>query len=85
MRVGLVVDQLFAQVPGGTGRYAGELASALTLTAPPQSSLQPWSAWHGPRTPGSTPSSLPSSLRSSLPSRQARRHIRLDADRARPS
>jgi hypothetical protein len=77
MRVGLVVDQLFAQVPGGTGRYAGELASALTLTAPPQSSLQPWSAWHGPRTPGSTPSSLPS--------RQARRHIRLDADRARPS
>jgi len=81
MRVGLVVDQLFAQVPGGTGRYAGELASALTLTAPPQSSLQPWSAWHGPRTPGSTPASTPSSL----PSRQARRHIRLDADRARPS
>jgi hypothetical protein len=82
MRVGLVVDQLFAQVPGGTGRYAGELASALTLAAPPQSSLQPWSAWHRPRTPGAKPSSLPSSL----PSRQARRrHIRLDADRARPS
>ena len=49
MRVGLVVDQLFAPVPGGTGRYAGELAAALTLTAPARSSLQPWSAWHGSR------------------------------------
>ena len=37
MRVGLVVDQLFAPVPGGTGRYAGELAAALTLAAPPRS------------------------------------------------
>jgi glycosyltransferase involved in cell wall biosynthesis len=51
MRVGLVVDQLFAPVPGGTGRYAGELAAALTCAAPPQSSLQPWSAWHGSRSP----------------------------------
>jgi glycosyltransferase involved in cell wall biosynthesis len=49
MRVGLVVDQLFSAVPGGTGRYAGELASALTLSAPPRSSLQPWGAWHGPK------------------------------------
>jgi glycosyltransferase involved in cell wall biosynthesis len=49
MRVGLVVDQLFAPVPGGTGRYAGELASALTMTAPEESSLQTWSAWHRPR------------------------------------
>ena len=51
MRVGLVVDQLFAPVPGGTGRYAGELAAALALTVPPDSSLQPWSAWHGPNPP----------------------------------
>jgi glycosyltransferase involved in cell wall biosynthesis len=51
MRVGLVVDQLFAPVPGGTGRYAGELATALALTAPPESSLQPWSAWHGRNPP----------------------------------
>jgi glycosyltransferase involved in cell wall biosynthesis len=51
MRVGLVVDQLFAPVPGGTGRYAGELATALALTVPPESSLQPWSAWHGPNPP----------------------------------
>jgi glycosyltransferase involved in cell wall biosynthesis len=48
MRVGLVVDQLFAPVPGGTGRYAGELASALAVTAPEESSLQTWSAWHRP-------------------------------------
>ena len=49
MKVGLVVDQLFASVPGGTGRYTGELASALTLAAPAGSSLQAWSAWHGRR------------------------------------
>ena len=49
MRVGLVVDQLFAAVPGGTGRYAAELASALTCTAPGESSLHTWSAWHPPR------------------------------------
>ncbi len=53
MKVGLVVDQLFAPVPGGTGRYAGELASALAsalaVAAPGGSSLQTWSAWHRPR------------------------------------
>jgi glycosyltransferase involved in cell wall biosynthesis len=59
MRVGLVVDQLFAPVPGGTGRYAGELAAALTLAASPESSLQPWSAWHGSRPPASATRSLP--------------------------
>lgn len=49
MNLGLVVDQLFATVPGGTGRYARELSAALTLTVPGESSLQTWSAWHGPR------------------------------------
>lgn len=53
MRVGLVVDQLFASVPGGTGRYAGELASALAVVAPAESSLQTWSAWHRPRSAAS--------------------------------
>jgi len=48
MRVGLVVDQLFASVPGGTGRYARGLATALALTAPPHASLHSWIAWHGP-------------------------------------
>lgn len=57
MRVGLVVDQLFAPVPGGTGRYAGELASALAATVPEESSLQTWSAWHG-----SWPSAVPGTL-----------------------
>ena len=46
MRVGLVVDQLFAPVPGGTGRYAGDLAAALAAGVPDGSSLQTWSAWH---------------------------------------
>lgn len=46
-----MVDQLFAPVPGGTGRYAGELATALALTVPEGSSLQTWSAWHRHRSP----------------------------------
>lgn len=48
MRVALVVDQLFARVPGGTGRYAREVAAALALVAPEESSLRTWAAWHGP-------------------------------------
>jgi len=57
MRVGLVVDQLFAPVPGGTGRYAGELAAALAVTTPGGSSLRTWSAWHAlrPATTSGTP------------------------------
>jgi len=54
MRVGLVVDQLFAPVPGGTGRYAGELAAALAVTTPAGSSLQTWSAWHALRPPATS-------------------------------
>ena len=53
MKVGLVVDQLFAPVPGGTGRYAADLGSALSTTVPAGSSLQTWSAWHGFRHPAS--------------------------------
>ena len=33
MRVGLVLEQLLAPVPGGTGRYTGELTAALARTA----------------------------------------------------
>ena len=51
MRVGLVVDQLFAPVPGGTGRYARELAAALAAGVPEGASLQAWSAWHRSRSP----------------------------------
>jgi glycosyltransferase involved in cell wall biosynthesis len=60
MRLGLVVDQLFAPVPGGAGRYAGELASALSLTSPAESSVQNWSAWHGPRPWSAGPAPKPS-------------------------
>jgi glycosyltransferase involved in cell wall biosynthesis len=62
MRVGLVVDQLFSPVPGGTGRYASELAAALTIAAPAQSTLEPWSAWHGPKQLASTAGSLPGGI-----------------------
>jgi glycosyltransferase involved in cell wall biosynthesis len=51
LSVALVVDQLFAPVPGGTGRYAGELAAALAAGLPDGDSLQTWSAWHRSRAP----------------------------------
>jgi glycosyltransferase involved in cell wall biosynthesis len=50
MRVGLVVEQCLAPVPGGTGRYAYEVAAALARSAPPGSTVTGWSAWH--RHPG---------------------------------
>ncbi|MGV8910840.1 MAG: glycosyltransferase family 4 protein [Propionicimonas sp.] len=59
MRVGLVVDQLLSPVPGGTGRYASELAVALTIAAPAQSCLEPWSAWHSAKQLASAANSLP--------------------------
>jgi hypothetical protein len=34
VRVGVLVEQVLAPVPGGTGRYARELAAALAPTAP---------------------------------------------------
>src|SRR5664279_3753097 len=50
MRVGLVVEQCLAPLPGGTGRYAYEVAAALARSAPPGSTVTGWSAWH--RHPG---------------------------------
>jgi glycosyltransferase involved in cell wall biosynthesis len=46
VRVGLGLEQALAPVPGGTGRYARELAAALAATAAPGDSVQGWSAWH---------------------------------------
>jgi glycosyltransferase involved in cell wall biosynthesis len=43
----VLLEQLLAPVPGGTGRYAGELATALAQTAPEGSSITGWTAWHG--------------------------------------
>jgi glycosyltransferase involved in cell wall biosynthesis len=62
MRVGLVVDQLFAPVPGGAGRYAGELWDALELTVPAQSSVQTWSAFHRSKAQASLQRSAPRQL-----------------------
>lgn len=46
MRIAVVVEQLSAPVPGGTGRYTGEVVSGLGRTAPPGSGVTGWSAWH---------------------------------------
>jgi glycosyltransferase involved in cell wall biosynthesis len=50
VRAGVLVEQVLAPVPGGTGRYARELAAALAATAPAGSSVTGWTAWH--RDPG---------------------------------
>ena len=44
MRVALMVDQLQSRVPGGTGRYAAELARALERTREPADELAGWVA-----------------------------------------
>jgi glycosyltransferase involved in cell wall biosynthesis len=56
VRAGVLVEQVLAPVPGGTGRYARELAAALAETAPAGAEVTGWTAWHrdvGPaRIPG---------------------------------
>lgn len=64
MRVGFLMEQVLAPVPGGTGRYARELAEALAATAPDGGRVDGWTAWHRDvgraRTPGvSGPRRLP--------------------------
>ena len=49
MRVGFLVDQLLAPVPGGTGRYSAELAAALARTAAPGDGVTGWCAWRPQR------------------------------------
>ncbi|HUR14119.1 MAG TPA: glycosyltransferase family 1 protein [Mycobacteriales bacterium] len=46
MRVGLVLEQCLAPVPGGTGRYSREIAHALATTSPPGSTVEGVTAWH---------------------------------------
>lgn len=46
MRVGVLLEQCLAPVPGGTGRYSGELFRALRQTAPAGSDVEGWTAWH---------------------------------------
>ncbi|MBK5307389.1 MAG: glycosyltransferase family 4 protein [Frankiaceae bacterium] len=46
MRVGLVLEQCLAPVPGGTGRYSREIARALARRAPAGSAVAGATAWH---------------------------------------
>ncbi|MCW2545426.1 MAG: glycosyltransferase [Frankiales bacterium] len=46
MKVGLVLEQCLAPVPGGVGRYSRELALALRDTAPAGSSVHGVTAYH---------------------------------------
>jgi glycosyltransferase involved in cell wall biosynthesis len=45
-RVGYLVEQCLAPVPGGTARYTRELGAALALTAPAGSAVEGWAALH---------------------------------------
>lgn len=45
MRVGVVLEQLLAEVPGGTGRYSLELSAALARTAVRGDTVTGWTAW----------------------------------------
>ncbi len=46
VRLGFLLEQLLAPVPGGTGRYSAELATALAATAPAGACVTGWTAWH---------------------------------------
>lgn len=46
MQVGFIVEQVLAPVPGGTGRYSAELATALARAAAPGDTVVGWCAWH---------------------------------------
>ena len=46
MRLALVCEQLYAPVPGGTGRYTAELLTALRRTATSPDSVSGYAAWH---------------------------------------
>jgi glycosyltransferase involved in cell wall biosynthesis len=45
-RVTVLLEQVLGPVPGGTGRYAREVAGALVATAPSGASVSVWTAWH---------------------------------------
>lgn len=44
--VGFILEQCVSPVPGGTGRYARELAAALAEEAPAGAGVSGWTAWH---------------------------------------
>jgi len=59
MKVAMLAEQLLGPVPGGTGRYARELAAALAASAAAGDGVEAWVAWHrdttGARIPGVAP------------------------------
>ncbi len=46
MRLGVVLEQCLAPVPGGTGRYSREVAAALARSAGPDDAVEGVVAWH---------------------------------------
>lgn len=46
MRLGVVLEQCLAPVPGGTGRYSREIAAALARSAGPEDMVEGAVAWH---------------------------------------
>lgn len=50
-RVGFLLEQCLAPVPGGTARYAKELAQALARNAPEGWVVEGWTAFHANTTP----------------------------------
>jgi glycosyltransferase involved in cell wall biosynthesis len=64
VRLAVLVEQCLGPVPGGTGRYAFEVAAALVDRAPTAAGVSTWTAWHADtaaaRVPGTTgPRRLP--------------------------
>jgi glycosyltransferase involved in cell wall biosynthesis len=53
VRVGLVMEQCLAPVPGGTGRYSAEIGRA--LAAQPEVDVTGWVAWHRRPAPARVP------------------------------
>ncbi|MCU1616106.1 MAG: hypothetical protein JWO98_3646 [Frankiales bacterium] len=66
MRVGMILEQALAPVPGGTGRYAVELARG--LAGLPGVEVRAWTAWHR-RTAGAAVDGVSGPTRMPLPRR----------------
>jgi glycosyltransferase involved in cell wall biosynthesis len=46
MRVAVLLEQLLSPVPGGTGRYSADLATALAANSPQEAHVAGWVAFH---------------------------------------
>jgi glycosyltransferase involved in cell wall biosynthesis len=55
LRLGFLLEQCLGRVPGGTGRYARELAAALVEEAPLGATVHGWTAWHRDVAPAQVP------------------------------